>query len=165
MLKDAKQYEKAEEWYQQAITLYRGIADKVAQSETLFALGNMYRSLDKRSGAKECYEQAIQSHPRNWDAMLALGLLHIGTEPHTAQSLFEQALGGEPVHQITAYAGLAVGSISQGEMTVSRSEITFAQQLLDIAEAQHTVPKSQQESLHILLSGFENTTRRSHRFS
>ena len=156
MFKDAKRYEDAEKSYREAIDLYKEIGDSRAQSETAFALGSLYRILHRLPDAIECYEQAIQNHGRNWEALLALALLNLEIEPQMTSMLCRQALAGEPAHQIVAHAGLAVAAVYRKEMAEARSEMATGRQLLGMAQEQHTVPLSQLEAFAIVLMGLDN---------
>jgi len=155
VLREAKRYEEAEAAYRQAIDTFRGLCDSEEQSESLSALGNLYRAQNKVDVAKVSYQHATQLYGRNWGAHLALALLQLDDEPERAERACQHALGGLPVHEILAHIGLAAAAVGRRKLSQIQAEMATAQRLLAVAEARHTVVISQLEALRIVVSAID----------
>jgi len=154
-LKGAKRYDEAEVAYRRAIDTFRGLRDFEGQSESLLALGNLYRTWNRADAAKTYYQQATQLYDRNWDAFLVLGWLQLDDEPERAEQACRHALDGLPVHEILAHVGLAVAAAGRGELSQVQGKIETAQRLLAVAEEKYIVVKSQSEVLRIVVSALD----------
>ena len=154
-LRDAKRYDESQGAYHQAIDAFQEILDFEEQSESLFALGNLYRTWNKADAAKASYQQATQLYDRNWDAHLALGLLQLDDEPEQAEHACQRALDGFPVHQILAHVGLAVVAAGREDLSQAEAEIETARSLLAVAQEKYTVVESQLEALRIVIGALD----------
>ncbi|MCH8861609.1 MAG: hypothetical protein IID51_03765 [Proteobacteria bacterium] len=97
----------------------------VRAAETLVVAGNEALAEDEAYGALTLFEQAIVANPKNADAYVGLGRVHVKLgKTQSGLNYFSVALEIEPTHlsalEAEAITFLSIGEIEDAEETLSR---------------------------------------------
>ena len=116
--------------YEEAVTGYRSLLERVPQLTTLYtSLGNAYSVLKRNQEALEAYEQALANDPENRDLLLALARqkLALGTADEADMELLDIATTGLGATREDLY--------NQGELAFDEGNVAAAAEWYEKANA------------------------------